>query len=107
MRKGIFWQGQGRDRFAGLDGTVQAVSSRAKEIWKRKMEHTLIVAGIGPGSKEYILPKALSVIEKARYLVGGHRALSDYGHAGQEMYPITGKLSLLADWMESALKKMM
>ena len=51
------------------------------------MEHTLIVAGIGPGSKEYILPKALSVIEKARYLVGGHRALSDYGHAGQEMYP--------------------
>ena len=53
------------------------------------MEHTLIVAGIGPGSKEYILPKALSVIEKARYLVGGHRALSDYGHAGQEMYPIT------------------
>lgn len=32
MRKGIFWQGQGRDRFAGLDGTVQAVSSRAKEI---------------------------------------------------------------------------
>mgnify|MGYP002656835323 FL=1 len=69
------------------------------------MEHTLIVAGIGPGSKEYILPKALSVIEKARYLVGGHRALSDYGHAGQEMYPITGKLSLLADWMESALKK--
>jgi len=69
------------------------------------MEHTLIVAGIGPGSKEYILPKALSVIEKARYLVGGHRALSDYGHAGQEMYPITGKLSLLVDWMESALKK--
>ena len=69
------------------------------------MEHTLIVAGIGPGSKEYILPKALYVIEKARYLVGGHRALSDYGHAGQEMYPITGKLSLLADWMESALKK--
>lgn len=69
------------------------------------MEYTLIVAGIGPGSKEYILPKALSVIEKARYLVGGHRALSDYGHAGQEMYPITGKLSLLADWMESALKK--
>ena len=44
------------------------------------MEHTLIVAGIGPGSKEYILPKALYVIEKARYLVGGHRALSDYGH---------------------------
>ena len=69
------------------------------------MEHTLIVAGIESGSKEYILPKALSVIEKGRYLVGGHRALSDYGHAGQEMYPITGKLSLLADWMESALKK--
>lgn len=50
------------------------------------MEHTLIVAGIGPGSKEYILPKALSVIEKARYLVGGHRALSVMVRQGQEIY---------------------
>lgn len=69
------------------------------------MEHTLIVAGIGPGDRDYILPKALKAIEGAHYLVGGRRALSDYAKEGQETYPITGKLSLLADWLEEALKK--
>ena len=69
------------------------------------MEHTLIVAGIGPGNKDYILPKALRAIENAHYLVGGHRALADYANASQETYPITGKLSLLAEWLEDALTK--
>lgn len=32
------------------------------------MEHTLIVAGIGPGGKDFILPKALTVIKRAHYL---------------------------------------
>lgn len=67
------------------------------------MEHTLIVAGIGPGDKDYILPKALKVIKEARFLVGGHRALHDYAHDGQETYPVTGKLSDLAIWIEQAL----
>lgn len=35
------------------------------------MEHTLIVAGIGPGDPDYILPKAQKAIEGAYYLVGG------------------------------------
>ena len=69
------------------------------------MEHTLIVAGIGPGDKDYILPKALKAIEGAHYLVGGRRALSDYANPTQETYPITGKLSLLAEWLEEALQK--
>ena len=69
------------------------------------MEHTLIVAGIGPGDPDYILPKAQKAIEGARYLVGGRRALSDYAKPSQETYPVTGKLSLLADWLEEALKK--
>ena len=67
------------------------------------MDHTLIVAGIGPGGRDYILPKALDAIEKARYLVGGRRALHDYAKEGQETYPITGKLSLLADWLTEKL----
>ncbi len=45
------------------------------------MEHTLIVAGIGPGDPDYILPKAQKAIEGAHYLVGGRRALSDYAEA--------------------------
>ena len=31
------------------------------------MEHTLIVAGIGPGDPDYILPKAQKAIEGAHY----------------------------------------
>lgn len=69
------------------------------------MEHTLIIAGIGPGDRQYILPKALSAIESAHYLVGGRRALSEYGRKEQEMYPITGKLSDLADWIATAIQK--
>lgn len=69
------------------------------------MEHTLIVAGIGPGDPDYILPKAQKAIEGAHYLVGGRRALSDYAKPSQETYPVTGKLSLLASWLEEALKK--
>ena len=69
------------------------------------MEHTLIVAGIGPGNKDYILPKALKAIESAHFLAGGRRALADYAVNGQETYPITGKLSLLAEWLEESLKK--
>lgn len=69
------------------------------------MAHRLIVAGIGPGSRDYILPRALSAIESAKYLAGGRRALSDFARAGQETYPVTGKLSLLADWISASLAK--
>lgn len=69
------------------------------------MAHRLIVAGIGPGGRDYILPKALSAIENAKFLAGGHRALADFAKEGQETYPITGKLSLLAEWIADALTK--
>lgn len=69
------------------------------------MAHRLIVAGIGPGGADYILPKAQRAIREAKYLVGGRRALADFAREGQETYPITGKLSLLADWIADALDK--
>ena len=69
------------------------------------MEHTLIVAGIGPGGKDFILPKALTAIKRAHYLVGGHRALSDYASENQETYAVTGKLAPLAQWIKEALSK--
>ena len=47
------------------------------------MAHRLIVAGIGPGGREYILPRALSAIEGAKYLAGGRRALSDFAKESQ------------------------
>lgn len=69
------------------------------------MDHKLIVAGIGPGSRDYIVPKALRAIEGAHFLAGGKRALADYAKPGQETYPVTGKLSALADWLEGALQQ--
>ena len=68
------------------------------------MAHRLIVAGIGPGSRAYILPRALSAIENAKFLVGGRRALSDFAKETQEIFPITGKLSDLANWISEKIK---
>lgn len=68
------------------------------------MAHRLIVAGIGPGGKDYVLPKALRAIREAKYLAGGRRALADFASDGQETYPVTGKLSLLADWIRNSLE---
>ena len=44
--------------------------------------YKIIVVGIGPGDPAYLLPKAQKMIEKARILVGGRRALADYSHSG-------------------------
>ena len=35
--------------------------------------------------------------------MGGRRALHDYAKEGQETYPVTGKLSLLSDWLTEKL----
>ena len=39
------------------------------------MEHQILVVGIGPGSREYMLPAAWEAIATAQTLVGGKRAL--------------------------------
>ena len=44
--------------------------------------HKIIVVGIGPGDPAYLLPKAQKIINNARILVGGRRALADYSHKG-------------------------
>ena len=41
------------------------------------MEFKIKVVGIGPGSRDYILPIALRYIEQAKVLIGGYRALTD------------------------------
>lgn len=43
------------------------------------MEHKIIVVGIGPGSKDYMIPAALAAIENAQVLVGSSRAIEQYG----------------------------
>ncbi|MBE8950458.1 MAG: precorrin-6y C5,15-methyltransferase (decarboxylating) subunit CbiE [Quinella sp. 3Q1] len=56
------------------------------------MENKIIVAGIGPGSGEYITPAALNKIRSAKFLVGGKRALAEFSTANQITCAITRDL---------------
>ena len=61
------------------------------------MEFKIIVAGIGPGAKEYVVPKALAAIEQAKVLVGGSRALNDFARTGQKTLAIKADISAVMD----------
>lgn len=67
------------------------------------MAHTLRIIGIGPGNPDYVVPIGLKRIAEAKVLVGSERALQDFARDGQQCYPVTGKLSELALWIEQQL----
>lgn len=46
--------------------------------------HRIIVAGIGPGNPDYMVPAARQAIAEARVLVGGRRALAQFARGGAE-----------------------
>lgn len=54
----------------------------------------IIVAGIGPGSEEFITPAALKKIRAAKFLVGGRRALENFSAPNQITCPITRDLDV-------------
>ncbi len=56
------------------------------------MQKKIIVAGIGPGSKDYITPLALKKIRAAKFLVGGRRALEEFSAPNQITCAITRDL---------------
>ena len=56
-------------------------------------KHKIIVAGIGPGSVNYISPAAIEAIKSAKILVAGRRALSTFADKTQITFPITGDLN--------------
>ena len=47
------------------------------------MEYKIIVAGIGPGNPDYMLPAAVKAIQQAAVLVGSRRALKDFARPDQ------------------------
>lgn len=57
------------------------------------MEHTITVAGIGPGSPDYLLPAAKRAIEQATVLVGSQRVLCTYSRSDQKIYIITSDIN--------------
>ena len=67
------------------------------------MEHKIIVAGIGPGAKEYVIPMAMQAINEAKVLVGGTRALNEFSHQGQKTFAIKADISAVMDFIKVEL----
>ena len=68
-------------------------------------QNKIVVVGIGPGNPDYIVPKGLKVIEQAKYLVGGRRALSQFAVDGQETCPITADIQGVMDFIRAKIKR--
>ena len=69
------------------------------------MEFKIIVAGIGPGAREYVVPKALKAIENAQGLVGGSRALADFAREGQKTFAIKADIKTVMNFIGEELKQ--
>ncbi|MCI5837394.1 MAG: precorrin-6y C5,15-methyltransferase (decarboxylating) subunit CbiE [Veillonellaceae bacterium] len=65
------------------------------------MAETIIVAGIGPGDPDYVIPRATAAIRAADVVVGGKRALATFATERQLQIPVTGKLQELAKAMRA------
>ena len=69
------------------------------------MEHRIVVAGIGPGNPDFVLPAARAAIEGAEVLVGGSRALADFARQGQETMTIRGDIDAVLSFIREKLQK--
>jgi cobalt-precorrin-7 (C5)-methyltransferase len=67
------------------------------------LEYRLIIAGIGPGSPDYILPAAWQAIERATVLVGGQRALDSFARPDQLTYAVGGDMAGLLHFLREQL----
>ena len=68
------------------------------------MKNKIIVAGIGPGSIDYITPAALNAIKSAKILVGGRRALSYFATDNQKSCPITGDILAVVNFIREQVQ---
>lgn len=69
------------------------------------MEHKIIIVGIGPGSSEYMIPAALKTIDEAKVLVGGSRAMEQYGKdKGQKQFIIRADMNAVMDFIGRELR---
>lgn len=62
--------------------------------------HEIVVAGIGPGHPDYLLPAAAKAIAEAKVLVGGRRALAQFAKgAGQKTMAVTRDIAAVMDFI--------
>lgn len=62
------------------------------------------MAGIGPGSEDFITPAARLAIENAKILVGGRRALNQFATENQITFPITADIKSAVDFIRAHLE---
>lgn len=67
------------------------------------MTNKIIVAGIGPGNKNFITPAALKKIRAAKFLVGGKRALSTFANENQITCAITREFDAAIDFIREKI----
>ena len=67
------------------------------------LSHKIIVVGIGPGDPAYLLPKARKIIEDARIIVGGKRALADYARDGVRACAIGADIPAVLAFIQDGL----
>ncbi len=64
------------------------------------MEKKITVAGIGPGSLEYITKKALNCIEESHVLIGGRRNLDTFSYLEKEEFVLGNNLEDMLLFLE-------
>lgn len=69
------------------------------------MEYKIIVAGIGPGSPDYILPIASRTIAQAKVLVGSQRALTEFASSHTITKIIDRDIQGVMDFIREALHR--
>ena len=68
-----------------------------------EMRHQIIVAGIGPGHGDYMVPAAYQAIRSAKVLVGGRRALSQFATDVQRTMAITRDIPAVLQFIREEL----
>lgn len=69
----------------------------------KQVTHKIIVAGIGPGNPDYMIPAARRAILGAQVLVGGKRALSQFASGHQRTMAVTRDIPAVLDFIRSQL----
>ncbi|GAB6100472.1 hypothetical protein JCM16358_23510 [Halanaerocella petrolearia] len=59
----------------------------------------IYVAGIGPGTEDYLLPITKKIVSKSDVLIGGQRALDLFAESDKEKIKITANLEEIKDYI--------
>ena len=74
-----------------------------------RVTYKIIIAGIGPGNPDYMVPLARKAIEGAKALVGGRRALAQYAAggaaAGQHTMAVTRDIEAVMAFIHEEIRE--